>query len=122
MFGIGWTEAIFIAIVVLLFVGPKQLPVVFRKLGRLARTLQSASRELQNQLEIEAGDEESPAGIIRDLRREAADLARAPGDGIRGLERELGRGADLGALVDDRGSSEGAEGAEPDEAGNGDED
>lgn len=70
MFGIGWTEFIVIAIIALLFVGPKHLPEMMQKLGRIVAELKSASRELREQLEAETRDIESPKDIVRDLGRE----------------------------------------------------
>lgn len=70
MFGIGWTEFILIAVIALLFVGPKHLPEMMQKLGRIVAELKSASRELREQLEVETQDIESPKNIVRDLGRE----------------------------------------------------
>ena len=59
MFGIGWTEAIFIVLILLVFVGPKHLPGMMRKLGRIVSELQSASRELRTQIDLETRDRKS---------------------------------------------------------------
>ena len=49
MFDLGWTELLLIGIVALIVVGPKDLPMLFRKLGRLwekprARRVNSVGR------------------------------------------------------------------------------
>lgn len=90
MFGIGWTEAIFIALIVLLFVGPKHMPGLLRKLGRVTAELRAASRELRNQIEIE--DEiESPSQVMRDLERDARDAVGSPYEEARRMDEELRR-------------------------------
>ena len=52
MFDIGWTELMVVGIVALIVVGPKDLPGMFRTLGRftgkakgMARDFQSADRK-----------------------------------------------------------------------------
>lgn len=36
MFGMGWAELMIVGIVALIVVGPKELPVLFRKMGQFA--------------------------------------------------------------------------------------
>ena len=36
MFGMGWTELLLVGIVALIVVGPKDLPVLFRNIGKFA--------------------------------------------------------------------------------------
>ncbi len=68
MFGLGWMEIIVIALILLIFVGPKNLPAMLRKAGSLMNEFKTASRDLRNQLEAEAKamDLESPATIVKD--------------------------------------------------------
>jgi Tat protein translocase TatB subunit len=67
VFGIGWTEFIVIALVLLIFVGPRQLPVVLRKAGQIIGDLKGASRDLKTQLDNEIRD------IEDDLRKAAPE-------------------------------------------------
>lgn len=53
MTGIGWTEFIVIALILLLFVGPQKLPELFSKIAYVMAQLKSASRDLRNQIDIE---------------------------------------------------------------------
>jgi sec-independent protein translocase protein TatB len=91
VFGIGWTEFIVIALVLLVIVGPKHLPGLFRKLGRLTAEFRSASRELRNQIEIEAEDIESPVKAVRDLQSDMIKTVSEPYDQVVKEERELRR-------------------------------
>ena len=101
MFGIGWTEAIFIAIIALLFVGPQHLPGLLRKLGRVVAELKNASRELRNQLDLETADLESPARVARDLKRDALDLVQSPYEEARRMDQELKRELREATSLDD---------------------
>ena len=74
MFGIGWTELIMIALVLLIFVGPRELPGMMQKVARIIAEFRSASRELRNQvteevrdIERSMGDIPSPSKIIKDI-------------------------------------------------------
>lgn len=56
MFGLSMGEMIMLGVIGLVFIGPKDLPVVARMIGRLLNELKNASGELTNTL-IEARDE-----------------------------------------------------------------
>lgn len=49
MFGIGWSEFIFLAILALLVLGPDKLPEMARQLGKWTRELRKAASELQGE-------------------------------------------------------------------------
>jgi sec-independent protein translocase protein TatB len=97
VFGIGWEEFIVIALAFLIFLGPKEIPRVFNKLGRLMRDLNAASRELRNQLEIEVRDIPTPQKIADEISAEVAAAAAEPYEEARRLDAELKR--DLGDLA-----------------------
>jgi sec-independent protein translocase protein TatB len=111
VFGIGWTEFIVIALILLVFVGPKHLPGLLRKLGRITAELRSASRELRNQISVEVEDFESPSQLVRDAGREALDRVNQEYAGVREADAELRR--ELEQLADPYAD---AADAEPDEA------
>lgn len=96
MFGIGWTEFIVIALAFLIFLGPKEIPRVFNKLGRLMRELNAASRELRNQLEVEVRDIPTPQKIADEITAEMKAAAAEPYEEMRKLDAELKR--DVGDL------------------------
>ena len=56
MFGIGTTEFIVIALVLLIFVGPKHLPELLARASQIIRQVQNASRDLRNQIDVEIRD------------------------------------------------------------------
>jgi len=93
VFGIGWTEFLVIALVLLIFVGPRNLPPLFQKFGKVMADLKSASRELRNQLETEVGDIESPQKIVRDIARDVLEKAALPYEEAEQADRELRQAA-----------------------------
>jgi sec-independent protein translocase protein TatB len=51
MFGMGWTELLVIGVVALIVVGPKDLPVLFRNMGRFAGKARGMAREFSRAME-----------------------------------------------------------------------
>ena len=51
MFDIGWTEMAVIALVVIIFIGPKELPGMLRTLGKWVSKARAMAREFQDGLE-----------------------------------------------------------------------
>lgn len=74
MFDIGWTELLLIGIVALIVVGPKDLPRLFRTLGKVTGRIRAMASEFQRSLE-QAADETGVRDMARDLR-ESADPGR----------------------------------------------
>ena len=130
MLGIGWTEFILIAVVLLIIVGPKHLPAMFRKLGKITAEFRAASRELRNQIELEGEEIESPREIMRDLERDVLRTVKQPYAELEEQEREIRKdieqsmpqGGPLGELPSDRDEAEqGAESADSQPADDGEE-
>ena len=48
MFGMGWAELMIVGIVALIVVGPKELPVLFRKMGQFAGKAKGMAREFSH--------------------------------------------------------------------------
>lgn len=66
MFDIGWTELMVIGIVALIVVGPRDLPEMFRQLGRFSGKLKSMAREFSRAME-QAANESGMKDAVRDL-------------------------------------------------------
>ena len=56
MFGLGWAEIMLVAIVALIVIGPKELPVVFRKVGQFVGKAKAMAREFTSAMN-DAADE-----------------------------------------------------------------
>jgi len=67
MFDIGWTELLVIGIVALIVVGPKDLPGMFRTLGRFTGKAKAMARDFQSAMN-EAADEAGVKDVADDLR------------------------------------------------------
>lgn len=78
MFEIGWTELMLIGIVALIVIGPKDLPDMFRTMGRFTAKLRSMARDFQRAME-QAAKETGVNDIAADLK--AATSAKSMGLG-----------------------------------------
>ena len=65
MFDIGWTEMLGLGIVVLLVMGPRELPVMLRTLGRYAGRARALSQSFRAQLDDIARDVDPRADLDR---------------------------------------------------------
>lgn len=74
MLDIGWSELLIVGVVALIVVGPKDLPGMFRQLGRFTAKLRAMSREFSRAMES-AADESGVKDAAKDIRA-AADLTR----------------------------------------------
>ena len=68
MFDLGMMELLLIGVVALIVVGPKDLPVMFREVGRFMGRMRGMARDFQRAMN-EAADDTGMKGLDRDIRR-----------------------------------------------------
>jgi len=67
MFEIGWTELMVIGVVALIVIGPKDLPDMFRQLGRFTAKMRSMARDFQRAMD-QAANDSGISDVARDLK------------------------------------------------------
>lgn len=87
MFDVGWSELLVIGIVALIVVGPRDLPGMFRALGRFTAKARGMAREFQRAMEA-AADEAGVKDVAKDLRA-VADPKKLGLDALRDATRSL---------------------------------
>ena len=76
MFGLGFFEILIILLVVIIFVNPRDLPKVFRRLGRLVgqlRDIRDSSVRYMRRIEREIQEEDRKGGISAEEKNSAAE-------------------------------------------------
>jgi sec-independent protein translocase protein TatB len=69
MFEISWSELLILGIVVLIFVGPKELPAFMRTLGRYAAVVRRHANEFKAQFDAAVREAE-----LDDMRKEVENM------------------------------------------------
>ena len=91
MFDLGWAELLVIGIVALIVVGPKDLPVLFRKVGQFVGKAKGMAREFSsamNDAADESGVREATSGLNKSLKAAANPLGTAM-DGVKSAASSL---------------------------------
>lgn len=109
MFDIGWTELLVIGVVALIVVGPKDLPIMFRRLGQFTAKARGMAREFQRAME-QAADETGVKDVSRDLRdmtspkKMGLDKLKEATRDMASLDPKKGpkKGGEAGKLAEDR--------------------
>lgn len=78
MLGLGWTEMLVIGVVALIFIGPKDLPVVMNRVGKLAGQIRRMGNEFQREINRTTGLDE-----VRNLRNSITEPLRKTSEEIR---------------------------------------
>ena len=89
MFDIGWSELMVLGIIALIVIGPKDLPVVLRTIGRYAGMLKRQAAEFRAQFE-EAIRETEYDKIKREMEALGQDVETKVRDASAGLEKDMG--------------------------------
>ncbi|MEM6303595.1 MAG: Sec-independent protein translocase protein TatB [Pseudomonadota bacterium] len=76
MFDLGWAELLIIGIVALIVVGPKDLPVLFRRVGEFVGKAKGMAREFSTAMN-QAADESGVRDINRTLKSATNPLGSA---------------------------------------------
>ncbi|MCL3883584.1 Sec-independent protein translocase protein TatB [Marivita sp. GX14005] len=76
MFDLGWTELLVVGIVALIVVGPKDLPVLFRSLGRFMGKARGMAREFTQAMN-DAADEAGVSDIQKTFKNASNPVSSA---------------------------------------------
>ena len=78
MLGLGWTEMLVIGVVALIFIGPKDLPVVMNRAGKILGQIRRMGSEFQREINKSTGLDE-----VRNLRNSITAPLKKTSDEIR---------------------------------------
>ena len=69
MFSFGWSEIALIVIVVIIVVGPKEIPNLLKQIGSFTKSLKKISRDFKNSL-----NELAEENDLKDVKKSISDL------------------------------------------------
>lgn len=75
MFSFGWSEIALIVIIIVIVVGPKEIPNLLKQLGSISKSLKKVSREFKNSL-----NELAEKGDLKDVKKSISDLKNIKDD------------------------------------------
>jgi sec-independent protein translocase protein TatB len=78
MLGLGWTEMLVIGVVALIVIGPKDLPVVMNRIGKIAGQIRRMGNDFQREINKTTGLDE-----VRNLRNSITAPLKKTSDEIR---------------------------------------
>ncbi|MFV0244017.1 MAG: Sec-independent protein translocase protein TatB [Qingshengfaniella sp.] len=84
---IGWSELLVIGVVALIVVGPKDLPILFRRMGQFTGRARAMAREFTSAMNA-AADETGLKDVSRDLRK-ISDPRKMGLDALKGAAADL---------------------------------
>jgi sec-independent protein translocase protein TatB len=113
MFDISWSELLILGVVALIVVGPKELPVLLRTLGKYAGMARKQASEFRSHFddamrEAEMAElREEMEGVRRDILKSTGDVEKALAEAPRSAE--AARGAAVARIGATATSAQGAE-------------
>ncbi|MGR3803548.1 Sec-independent protein translocase protein TatB [Marinibacterium profundimaris] len=87
MFDLGWSELLVIGIVALIVVGPKDLPVLFRNVGRFVGKARAMARDFSRAMN-DAADETGLRDVASGLKSATNPIGSAM-DGVKDIARDV---------------------------------
>ena len=88
MFDLGWSELLLIGVVALIVVGPKDLPVLFRNVGRFMGRAKGMAREFTKAMN-DAADNSGMKDVARTFKSASQPMSSAM-DGVKDAARSMG--------------------------------
>ena len=118
MLDISWTEFLLIAVVALIFIGPKELPSVLRTMGQWTRRVRSMASDFQSQFQEAMREAE-----MADLKKHVDDIAHDiksydPLKDVRADIEAIGKNLDESVKGPDKAADQSAAAGAPDTPGN----
>ena len=86
MFSFGWSEIALIAVIIIIVVGPKEIPNLLKQLGSFSKSLKKVTREFKSSLNSLAED-----GDLNDIKKSVSDIKNLKEnlDPTKHLEKEI---------------------------------
>lgn len=97
MFEISWSELLILAIVTLIFVGPKDLPVFLRTIGKYAGAMKRQASEIRAQFDVAMREVELDA-----MKKEVDSMQSAVNAEVMGAKSSLQEASQAASLMPER--------------------
>lgn len=85
MFDLGWTEMLVVGIVALIVVGPKDLPVLFRRVGQFVGKAKGMAREFSSAMN-DAADQSGMREMTSDINKSLKAATNPVGTAMDGVK------------------------------------
>jgi sec-independent protein translocase protein TatB len=77
-FGVGYSEIFVLGIIAMIFIGPKDMPVVLRKFGQIMQKVRGMAREFQGHVDVAMKD----AGVA-ELKKDLQTMKSAVNESMK---------------------------------------
>lgn len=86
MLGVGWTEMLVIGVVALIVIGPRELPALMHRIGKVMGTIRRMGQDFQREINKSTGLDQ-----VRDLRKTITEPLKKTTDEIRKEFNAIGK-------------------------------